>query len=531
MVILCSLLGWISAPCFGQHTVVRDAGGGRKLELVYDASGQVVETRTVDQAGRLQVRVEQEYRPGFYVPQEIITSYGPDGKAIRRVSRENYDENANFTQEVITVFDESGKQTGGHTLTHDPFTGIYHCARWNAAAQQYQTEKCPAGEREGPEAGELKELTQAEAAKQVALARQARREEEKARRIERLTPIQPPITTVMKEVGVVLPAALRPGERVSGSVVEDPEKYEGIEDLKLVRMELPFESQGAAATLGGWIFEVAGESPQRADGPVAFTVPRGASEFSVTLRQVGNPAHSVSRPVSVAEASPVEKPQSSRAFETSPLCLKGDFCRVRGRFSGDSAKTLIAFGSRPARIVAETEDAAYIGVPELQPTGMTHLIVAEGSLVAALPVVVGELSFSPGSRDLHEGQTLLIHLTLSGPEDLPDQQWQAGTFPPGASLERARSLVPGFELPRKGSEGVILLVVRNATPEAISLRGSKNQTFAFELTPDSFERGEFRYKFVVEAAKSGGFALRGTVMPFLAPVGGQQFKKGVGSRQ
>jgi hypothetical protein len=135
-----------------------------------------------------------------------------------------------------------------------------------------------------------------EAMKQLELARQARREEQKAQRMERKSPVQPPIRTEMKEIGVILPVELRPGERVSGSVVEDPPKYDGGQDLRLVRMKLPLESPGMAATLGGWQLEAAGEGPQRADGPVTFTVPH-ASEFSVTLRQVGNPTRAVSRPV------------------------------------------------------------------------------------------------------------------------------------------------------------------------------------------------------------------------------------------
>jgi hypothetical protein len=148
--------------------------------------------------------------------------------------------------------------------------------------------------------------------------------------------------------------------------------------------------------------------------------------------------------------------------------------------------------------------------------------VAEGSLVAALPIDVAELSLSPNVSDLPQGQTVLVHAMLSGPEELPDEEWQAGTFSPEVSVERARVLVPGFEPPRE-REGVILVVIWNATPGGVSLRGSKNRTFAFRLTRGSFKNGSFKYQFVVEAAKSATFALRGTVMPFLVPVRGQQF--------
>jgi len=524
-----SFPAWSPAACFGQHTVVQDAGGGRKMELVYNAAEQVVEMRTVDMAGKLQVRVEHEYRPGFLVPQETATSYWPDGKTQRSVTRVSYDENGNFTGEVIRLFGQTGARTGGSRLTHDPFTGIYRCARWKPEAQDYQPAECPSGEG-SPAREEAKALTYDEAMKQLELAGKTRLEQQKAQRMERMSPIQPPLATVMKEVGVILPAQLHPGKRVSGSVVPDPQEFEGASGLRVIRMKLPLESQGEAAALRGWAVEAAGEGPQRCDGPIVFTVPR-ASEFSVTLRQAGNPSHAVSSPVGIAFPAASKdshrKPPTSRAFEAAALCLKGDLCAVRGPFGGDSARTLIAFGSRPAPIVAETEDAVYIRIPEGVPRGPVNLLVADGARMAALPVTVAELNFSPNLQGLRQGQPALVQAMLSGPEELADEQWRLGALP-ALDVERARSLDPGFELPRDG-KGVVLLALWNTTPEAGHLRGSRNDTFVFKLTADSFEQGEFKYQFVVEPAKSGGLALRATLFPFLASVRGRQFAIGPGT--
>ena len=70
---------------------------------------------------------------------------------------------------------------------------------------------------------------------------------------------------------------------------------------------------------------------------------------------------------------------------------------------------------------------------------------------------------------------------------------------------------------------MILLVVKNMTPEQVSLRGVKDQMIVFHLNDDSFARGEFKYDLVVDALKSGHFDIRGYVIPFLAPVRGQEF--------
>ena len=194
MIGVCSLFGLIPSTCFGQHTEIRDAGGGSRIEFVYDAAGHMVETRTVDTNGRLLGRVEHEYRPGFFVPQEITTSYQPDGKTVRSVARVLYDENANFTGEVLDLFNEAGGQTGGTKLTHDPFTGIYRCSKWDPSAHTYQETECPATEESAEAPKKAKELTRNEAMKQLELARQARREEQKVQRTERKSPMQPPTT-------------------------------------------------------------------------------------------------------------------------------------------------------------------------------------------------------------------------------------------------------------------------------------------------------------------------------------------------
>jgi hypothetical protein len=109
-------------------------------------------------------------------------------------------------------------------------------------------------------------------------------------------------------------------------------------------------------------------------------------------------------------------------------------------------------------------------------------------------------------------------------------------------------LVPGYQLPKDKREkreaeeksrekgkskeqreadekkgGEILLVVKNVTPEQISLRSSKNEMLVFHLGDGAFSRGEFKYDLLVEVKKVGKVDVKGYVIPFLAPVAGQEF--------
>ena len=543
LLVLLALLGCGTA--LAQHTVVKNNGANGKIEMDYDAAEKVTETRTIGPDGKVQQKVDYEYLPGYHGAQQTDTAYWPNGK-VRRIARNTYDESSNFTGEFIQTFDETGKQIGGHKLTHDPWTGIYRCSEWNSTAQDYKGIPCPAGEEEsGGGAEQVRKFTYDEVMQHLDAARKMARREEKMEHMQPKTLVKPPITSANKEVGLVLPAHVRPGERVSGSVVENPDQYAGMPDVTVTRVAVPFESEGEASRLWGWSVETPGENPQRADGPITFVARSEGSAVNVTFRQNGNPAHSVAQTLNLP-AGAGKKQQAPKSYKAAALCLKGGLCTVSGPFSGDSSKTFAAFEDRPATIVAETTDSAYIAVPDLTEAGARPLFIAEGTKVIALPVAVGNFFIKNNGRELQEGQTLIVFPTLDGAGDVPDSQWRTANFP-ASNLEQARQLVPGFQLPKDRREkheaekqrekgeskkkheadekrgGEILLVIRNVTPEQISLRSSKNGMLVFHLSDEAFSRGEFKYDLVVEAKKAGKVDVKGYVIPFLAPVAGQEF--------
>lgn len=532
--ILLFLVSSFTAPllCLAQKTVVQDAGSGRKQELVYDASGRIVETRTLAPDGSILQRNALEFKPGFYVPQQANTSYWPGTRNVKLFARTTFDENANFTGELVENYDEAGKHISGHKLVHDPQTGAYRCWNWDPAGQKYDPVECPSGEESSQPAEHVQRITYSQAAAFLAQARQAAAAEHKSHSVRPAMPTPASTTARNVTVGVVLPSHLVPGERVVGSVVSDPETFESDPDLTLTRMTVPLESDSRRpAALRGWEIEVTGSHPQPADSPISFTVPANASQLSLTLRQQGNTARSATQVIPIGKTSSSAAP--SQQFEAPALLVKDDVCQVSGHFTGDN--TFASVDALPAPIVAQTAGALYLRVPELLDPGKHSLIVADGSRLVAFPVTVAELMFTPQQRDLKAGESMLIIARLAG--SLPDDAWRAGVFPP-SNLERARKLLPGFEMAesekhdskeaeererREEHGGTILLVIRNATPDNVALRGSSDQGFSFTLKPEAFEQGDFVYKFLVEARQSGPFALKGAVIPFLAPVTSQPF--------
>ena len=535
---LFAVLTCSAASSLAQKTVKQDAGGGRKLEFDYNAAGQVTEQRTVGSDGKLEQKVDYEYRPGYFVADQTTAFYWPDGK-VRRITKSTYDASANFTGEFVQELDESGKQTAGHRLTHEPMTNVYTCADWNTATRAYKSVECPAGEESAGGSEEVKKFTYDEIMKHLEAARKAVGEEN-----PQVSDPEKPTRKAKQEVGLIVPAQVRPGERVSGRMVANAAEYADLPSVTVIEVAAPVEATAGASTLAGWTVEVLGESPQPADGPITFTVPRSGSGLNITFQQTGNSAHSVSQLVSFPQSA-AKKQKAPTSFEAAALCLKDQLCTVRGPFSGDSSKTFAAFEDRPAMVVAETPDAAYIRIPERTEPGARPLFLAEGSKVVALPVAVGEFTLKNGDREVQPGQNIVTWPILEGPSDIADAAWQAGNFP-ATNLEEARKLIPGFQLPREDRKrreqaaehkkeskekreadekkgGSILLVVKNMTPEQVSMRGAKDQMIVFHLTDESFSRGEFKYDLIVEAIKSGHFDIRGYVIPFLAPVRGQEF--------
>jgi len=548
------LLGLVvgGTPAFAQRVVVQDAGGGKKLELHYNAAGQVTETRTLGADGKLLEKDDLEYPPGALVPQTVSTSYWPNGQ-IHKITHNTYDNNSNFTGEFIQVFDDSGKQIGGHRLTHDPPTNVYNCAEWNTAANDYKPVECPAGEEASGSPETVKKFTADEVMQQLAHAREAKPQP----RI--MTAAPPPATgNNVREVGLVLPAHIREGERVSGSMVDDPGDYEETPEVMVTRVALPFAATGKAATLSGWQVEIAGEPPQAADGPIALTVEHGRPTLAVLFRQADSAGTPVSKTVNLPgthatgaarnEASGKSKLPTS--YLAPAVCVKDQLCMVRGPFNGDSNKTFAAFEARPAKIVAEKADAVYLAIPDRTEPGSRPLAISEGGKAIAFPVVVAEFSIHPDRRQLSEGKTQLMYPIVEGPADVPDSEWRPGNFPP-SNLEQARKLIPGFqpvgagsahekreasseeqrEKEKRGDQadaeanegGEILLVIKNLTPDVATFRDSKNGMFVFHLNAAAFKMGEYKYKFVAEAKQTGTFGFEAYLISFLAPVTGQEF--------
>ena len=540
-----------------QTVEVRDAGGGNKEELVRNAAGQVVETRMIDANGKLRSRNTVDYVTGHYAPDTSTTSYYADGKSVENIVKVTYDPAANFLSELAEQFDQSGKHVSGHRLLHDPVNGEFRCWSWNADKQNYDRIVCPAGEESGEKAPPLKPITQDEAVKLFEAARTAAVAQEKSERMMPKNLVQPPVTPKDTTFAIVLPAALTPGKQVSGSIVENTHYIRLRPELLVTDVTLPLVPGGNAAKLSGWRVEVAGAQPQRADLPFSFAVPSKASTIEVKIYSEGEPNKAVTKSISIPKSlPPSSKPKSG--YVAQAVCVMGDVCPIGGVFDGNSTKAFASFGDKPAMIIAETADMAFVGVPEDLQYGVKQLLFNEGSELLAFPVVAVQIDvvakgvhLDEFHADIKQGENRLVFAGVIGVQNLPDDDWTPGMFPK-TNLEWARRFVPTFEVPhethaqreeremmekleqqqrnekapakeKEEKLGYIVYFLKNTTPDVGTWRGAQGQAFALPLNPESFSQGDYRYKFVIDPQKTGTYAMDVALIPFVAPAQGQKF--------
>ena len=70
---------------------------------------------------------------------------------------------------------------------------------------------------------------------------------------------------------------------------------------------------------------------------------------------------------------------------------------------------------------------------------------------------------------------------------------------------------------------MVLVVVRNTTPDIGTLRGVMQPVLSFRLGPESFSRGDFAYNMNIDSVASGTAIMQATAIPFLAPVKAEVF--------
>ncbi|MDQ2980104.1 MAG: hypothetical protein M3R62_12880 [Acidobacteriota bacterium] len=320
-------------------------------------------------------------------------------------------------------------------------------------------------------------------------------------------------------IGVVLPTDCHPGDTVTGTVVLNPKDYEGIPALRVVELQVPLESGAdGKPTLHGVTVELGSGHGQPADGPITCTIPKDGSKISVTVGRTDTPQQIARTDVSVIPQSPVAPaPQ----YETPPVCVNNGRPQViHGPFSGNGSTTNIEVGGRPGLVIAETPREVYYSLPGGTAAGDNTVVLHESGKGTSFHVCVVNLGMSADRLNLLRGESTNFTTTVSGLDGLPSSAWLGGMPSDLVDLEWIRRVAPDFKIPGAGQPGVLLLTIENRSPDTITLGKAKGEVIVLTIDRGAVKNGAYEFRGTIHSKKSGGFTIRGTVVPFLAPVEG-----------
>lgn len=256
-------------------------------------------------------------------------------------------------------------------------------------------------------------------------------------------------------VSVHLPADMRAGDTISGTVVADPAG----------RSEE--QCQRNLDTLNGYVVDIDGRPARRAGRAFAFTVPAaGALSLSLLSADGRRLGHSRVPVVQAGGGAP--------ELRLPRLGQQGRPLQIPGPFDGNLDDTSVRVGGAPAVIIAESPRGVIVRMPEGSP-GPVTLEVSEGSVERRAPINRIVVSLNAPRTALRRGERTTLSVRVDGLQGIVD------TGPVALSLTGSRS---------------------------IALDGGNVQTVT--LQPDaagsaSFQRG-------VTARAPGSFQIRGTIV-------------------
>jgi hypothetical protein len=358
------------------------------------------------------------------------------------------------------------------------------------------------------------------------------KEEERPRRVGRAdTPGTPggksegenvglPGTPVNTTVGLILPGDARPDDTMTGSVVTNPQDYRNNPALRVIETTLPLIKTASGPSLSGVDVSIGGGPPQAADLPVVSRATPGASvPMTFTREGSGVPIGQVSIP---APAANLQTGWAGPAgiYQTSHLYQQGGTVEIGGPFNGNASRTQVQFGVCDARVIAGSPRTRYLHVPADCAVGRTELVLKDGVRQVRFPVSVLSLEMSADKLQLMRGESTRYHVVISGLDSLPDSAWREGGS--RTSLSEIKQAAPQFRFAKPGEEGTVVLLLRNLSPQVVTMDRASNGVIAVTIRKSDVHDGKFRMDGTLQSKVAGGFVISGRIVSLLAPSVGER---------
>jgi hypothetical protein len=320
-------------------------------------------------------------------------------------------------------------------------------------------------------------------------------------------------------VGVVTGQDTRTGEKTTARVVSNPKSFQNIPGLRVIELTTRVaRGKDGKPDTDSLVARIGDGPPQKCDGPVTGTA--SGDKLRVSVGQPGQTPATGEVPLTPGQPRTAPTTVRPEQFRSPAILQRGTVGVVHGPFDGRNLGTSVMVGGKKAEILAETGNALYYVIPSGVEPGQNNIVVEEQGVKMKFRVATVGLQMAAGRLNLEKGETGTFTATVTGADKLPPSAWQAGDpgeFGDLVDMEQVRRM--GFRPPAKGQPGVVLLLLENMSPQVVSMSGGNS--VSQQLGQSSFAGGPYVYNGSVHAGRKGSFAIKGQVIPFLAPVAGE----------
>jgi hypothetical protein len=311
-------------------------------------------------------------------------------------------------------------------------------------------------------------------------------------------------------VGVVLPRHVNPGERISGSLVSHPNDYKSIPGLIVapVEMELPIDKNGKPELDNAFVDTGNGRS--RGDRRFIATVPADGSPLELTCG-----SGEVTRKARFDFEPQTEKPTMA-SYTMQPIAPSSGVSMIHGFFDGDSDRTDVRVNETRAKVVAESNDAAFYLIPSSSVNGRNRVTLTQNGKTYSWDMYQPDVEIGATKTILEQDESTNFKVTVNL-EGLPAKDWRPGD--PSDLYDTTRALASAPEL-GGNSRGLMVVTVKNKSIDTVSMAPSDR--FSVPVTDDDRVNGSKEIDGTVTAKRAGGFEIDASLVSMLADVPGRE---------
>lgn len=284
------------------------------------------------------------------------------------------------------------------------------------------------------------------------------------------------VATLTGEViDVNVPADIRPGDRITGSVVA-PTDEEG--KLSATLEGAVVEVEDTESSIGGRLFSFA--VPAATAAIPLLIKDRSGRTIAETTVPVRPPAVEPDPTIDPADVPTLDHP-TPEGYAPFDYGQPGRPVTVQGPFDGDGTNTQVLIGGQPTTLIAESPRSSFHEVPETVPSGTTTLVIDEGGVREEFPFQVVGVGLSADKTTLLRGETATVSVTVTGLGNL--------------NLERDAFAVD----------------LSNQSPGTVRFREEAGNTLTRAIPPGAVRDGTYRFDTGVIGIDVGSYALTATV--------------------